>query len=307
MAVYRSIQGLIGNTPLLEITQFSLPSGVRLFAKLEFFNPGGSVKDRLGQILIKEAMNKRLLNPGDTIIEPTAGNTGIGLAIAAISHGFSVILCVPEHFSQEKQTIMQALGATVITTPRELGMKGAIAKSRALLKEIPNSFSPQQFSNPANPITYYQTLAPEIWNDLDGNMDTFIAGAGSAGTFIGSSKYFKEKNPNVRAVIVEPEGSIIAGGKPGSHRTEGIGMEFFPDYMDKTLIDEIYTVSDDHAFEYVAKLAKKEGLLVGSSSGSVMFAAIQEAQRATPGSTIVTVFPDGSDRYLSKGIYTSSQ
>jgi O-acetylserine dependent cystathionine beta-synthase len=305
MTLYRSTRALIGDTPLLEITKFTLPEEVRLFAKLEFFNPGGSVKDRLGVALIEDALKRGVLKEGGTIVEPTAGNTGIGLALAALDKNLSVIFCVPEHFSQEKQLIMKALGAKIVHTPRSEGMIGAIKKTKELVREIPNSYTPQQFQNEANPDTYYQTLGPEIWNDLNGLVDVFIAGAGSGGTFTGSAKYFKEKNPNVKTVIVEPEGSIIAGGEPGPHRTEGIGMEFLPEYMRQDHMDGIYTVSDDDAFRLVKELAEKEGLLVGSSSGSAMFAALEEAKSAQPGTNIVTVFPDGSDRYLSKNIYTA--
>jgi O-acetylserine dependent cystathionine beta-synthase len=305
MTLYHSTHDLIGSTPLLELTKFSLPQGVRLFAKLEFFNPGGSVKDRLGVALIEDALAKGELKEGGTIIEPTAGNTGIGLALAALDKNLSVIFCVPEHFSQEKQLIMKALGAKIVHTPRSKGMVGAIEKTKELVSEIPNSYAPQQFHNDANPNTYYRTLAPEIWHDLNGKVDVFVAGAGSGGTFTGSAKYFKEKNSAIKTVIVEPEGSIIGGGEPGPHRTEGIGMEFLPEYMEASHMDEIHTVSDENAFGLVEELAKKEGLLVGSSSGSAMFAALEEANAARPGTNIVTIFPDGSDRYLSKNIYTA--
>lgn len=303
MTVYRSVKEIIGNTPLLEITGLSFPDGVRIYAKLEFLNPGGSVKDRLGIELIQDALKNGKIKEGGTIIEPTAGNTGIGLALAALNQNLSVIFCIPEHFSKEKQSIMKALGASIVHTPRNAGMVGAIEKTKKLIKEIPNSFSPQQFANPANPQTYYKTLAPEIWKDLNGEVDVFVAGAGSGGTFMGTSRFLKEKNPNVKTVIVEPVGSIIAGGEPGPHRTEGIGMEFLPEYMDRSYMDQVHTVSDDDAFRMVKELAEKEGLLVGSSSGSAMYAALQEAENAETGTSIVTVFPDGSDRYLSKQIY----
>ncbi|RDW18162.1 cysteine synthase [Oceanobacillus arenosus] len=303
MAIYNSIHALIGNTPLLEITKFSLPAGVRLLAKLEYLNPGGSVKDRLGAELINDALASGKLKEGGTIIEPTAGNTGIGLALAALDKNVNVLFCVPEQFSLEKQQIMKALGATIVHTPKVEGMVGAIKKTTQLLQEIPNSFSPQQFANPANPRTYYKTLGPEIWDDLAGEVDIFVAGAGSGGTFTGTAAFLKEKNPAIRTVIVEPEGSIIAGGEAGPHRTEGIGMEFIPDFVDQTLFDGIYTVADMDAFQFVKQLAEKEGLLVGSSSGSAMFAALQEARNSKPGTTVVTIFPDGSDRYLSKNIY----
>jgi cystathionine beta-synthase (O-acetyl-L-serine) len=307
MTVYTSIKEVIGNTPLLQITQFSLPKDVRLYAKLEFLNPGGSVKDRLGISLIEDAIKKGKLQPGATIIEPTAGNTGIGLALAALNNDITLVLCVPEHFSEEKQILMKALGATIVSTPKEEGIQGAVRRTEQLLQEIPNSFSPQQFNNRANPTTYYDTLAPEIWTDLDGKVDVFVAGAGSAGTYMGVMNYFKEKNPHVYGVIVEPEGSIIGGGDPGAHRTEGIGMEFFPPFMDRSLIDQVFTVPDNNAFEMVKALAEKEGLLVGSSSGAAMYAALEVAQIATSGTNIVTIFPDGSDRYLSKGIYSTSR
>ncbi|WP_042149268.1 PLP-dependent cysteine synthase family protein [Paucisalibacillus sp. EB02] len=303
MTLYYSLHELIGQTPLLRIKNFDITNNVKLYAKLEFYNPGGSVKDRLGIELITEALRTEKISPGGTIIEPTAGNTGIGLALAAKEKGLKVTFVVPEHFSKEKQLIMQALGATIVHTPKEGGMLAAIEKTEKLLEEIPNSFSPRQFANPANPDTYYKSLAPEIWKDLNGEIDVFIAGAGSGGTFMGCSRYFKEKNVDIKTIIVEPEGSIIAGGEPGPHRTEGIGMEFLPSFVDQGFFDKIYTVKDDHAFEMVEKLARNEGLLVGSSSGAAMYAALEEAKLAKEGSSIVTIFPDSSDRYLSKHIY----
>ncbi|MDG4655435.1 cysteine synthase family protein [Ectobacillus antri] len=303
MKVYKNVHELIGNTPLVEITSFPLPKDVRLFAKLEFFNPGGSVKDRLGKHLIEDALAKGLIAPGGTIIEPTAGNTGIGLALAAQQYGLRVLVCVPEKFSVEKQDLMRALGATVVNTPTEQGMTGAIAKARELLQEIPNSYCPQQFANDANPITYYHTLGPELWRDLDGKIDIFVAGAGTGGTFMGTAQYLKEKNVNVKTVIVEPEGSILNGGEPGSHATEGIGMEFLPPFMDQSYFNSIHTVLDKDAFRRVKELAQQEGLLVGSSSGAALHASLQEAEQAKPGTHIVTIFPDSSERYLSKRIY----
>jgi cystathionine beta-synthase (O-acetyl-L-serine) len=303
MKVYHSVHELIGNTPMLEITQFPLQKDVRIYAKLEFFNPGGSVKDRLGQELVQSALESGKLIPGGTIIEPTAGNTGIGLALAAINQNIQVIFCVPEKFSIEKQQLMKALGAEVINTPTEEGMKGAIKKSQQLLTEIPNSYCPQQFANPDNPAAYYKTLGPEIWKQLDGHADIFIAGAGTGGTFMGTARYLKEKNPSIKTVIVEPVGSILNGGDAGPHKTEGIGMEFLPPYMDKSYFNQIYTVSDEDAFDLVKQLAKKEGLFVGSSSGSAFFAALKEAEQAESGTNIVVIFPDSSERYLSKKIY----
>lgn len=294
---------LIGNTPLMEITQFSLPEGVRLFAKLEFMNPGGSVKDRLGMELLESALSSGKLKPGGTVIEPTAGNTGIGLALAAINKGINVCFVIPEKFSIEKQELMKALGAKIVHTPTSEGIKGAIKKTKELLNEVPNSFSPAQFSNPDNPNTYYKTLGPEIWRDLEGKVDVFVAGAGTGGTFMGTARYLKEKNPAVKTVIVEPEGSILNGGESGPHKTEGIGMEFLPEYMDSSYFNSIHTVTDEDAFRRVAELAKKEGLLVGSSSGAALHASLVEAQSAKNGDIIVTIFADSSERYLSKKIY----
>ncbi|MDN4072794.1 PLP-dependent cysteine synthase family protein [Fictibacillus terranigra] len=303
MTVYKNIHELIGHTPMVQLTQFPLRNGVRLFAKLEYFNPGGSVKDRLGKELLDEAFRTGKLVEGGTIIEPTAGNTGIGLALAAINRGINVMFVIPEKFSTEKQDIMRALGATIINTPTEEGMKGAIKETEQLLSEIPNSFTPAQFSNPANPSTYYKTLGPEIWQDLNGEVDIFVAGAGTGGTFMGTSQFLKEKKPEIKTVIVEPEGSILNGGQSGPHKTEGIGMEFLPGYMDASYFQAIHTVTDTDAFARVKELAQKEGILAASSSGAALHAALLEAETAPAGSTIVTIFPDGSDRYLSKKIY----
>ncbi|WP_286885185.1 cysteine synthase A [Aneurinibacillus sp. UBA3580] len=303
MQVYRNIKELIGNTPIVEITSFDLPEGVRLFAKLEYFNPGGSVKDRLGIELIRDAEERGVLKPGGTIIEPTAGNTGIGLALAAVGTGYRVIFVVPEKFSEEKQELMRALGAEVVNTPTDKGIKGAIEKAKQLEQEIEGAFCPQQFSNPANPAAHYKTTGPEIWSQMEGNVDVFVAGAGSGGTFMGTARYLKEKNPHIKTVIVEPEGSILNGGEPGPHKTEGIGMEFLPEFMEPSYFDAIHTVDDVDAFRWVKELAAKEGMLVGSSAGAAMHAAMKEAQQAKPGTNIVTIFADSSERYLSKKIY----
>ncbi|MTD30907.1 PLP-dependent cysteine synthase family protein [Planomicrobium sp. YIM 101495] len=302
MKFVTSIQQLIGNTPLMELTRVDIPNGCRIFAKLEMFNPGGSVKDRLGVSLIEDAEQRGVLHSGGTIVEPTAGNTGIGLAVAAIGKGYKVKFVVPEKFSQEKQALMRALGAEVINTPTAEGIKGAIAKAEALVEEL-DAFSPSQFSNPANPETYVRTLGPELWEALDGRIDTFIAGAGSGGTFMGTARFLKDKNQAIKTVIVEPEGSILNGGTPGPHLTEGIGMEFLPGYMDKQLFDAIHTISDRDAFAALKELAAKEGLLVGSSSGAAFQAALKEAAAAKQGSHIVTVFADSSERYMSQDIY----
>jgi cystathionine beta-synthase (O-acetyl-L-serine) len=303
LKVYQNVLQLIGHTPIVELSSFSLPDGVRLFAKLEFMNPGGSIKDRLGVELITDAFKSGKLQAGGTIIEPTAGNTGIGLALAAINKGIRVIFCVPEKFSVEKQELMKALGAQIVHTPTSAGITGAIEKAKELLEQIPGSYCPQQFANPSNPETYYKTLGPEIWEQMDGKLTVFVAGAGTGGTFMGTARYLKEQNSNVKTVIVEPEGSILNGGKAGPHKTEGIGMEFLPEYMDTTYFNAIHTVSDKDAFLRVKELAAQEGLLVGSSSGAALHAALTEAENSKAGTNIVVIFPDGSERYLSKKIY----
>ncbi|BAU26871.1 O-acetylserine dependent cystathionine beta-synthase [Aneurinibacillus soli] len=303
MNVYSNVKELIGDTPIVEIHSYSLPEGVRLFAKLEYFNPGGSVKDRLGVELIRDAEERGVLKPGGTIIEPTAGNTGIGLALAAVGTGYRVIFVVPEKFSLEKQTLMRALGAEVVNTPTAHGMKGAIEKAKQLEQEIEGAFCPQQFGNPANPAAHYKTTGPEIWQQMDGNVDVFVAGAGSGGTFMGTARYLKEKNPAIKTVIVEPEGSILNGGESGPHKTEGIGMEFLPPFMDTAYFDAIHTISDADAFRHVKELASQEGMLVGSSAGAALHAALLEAKQAKPGTNIVMIFADSSERYLSQKIY----
>ena len=300
---HKSVHTLIGGTPLLEIRHVPLPNQVKLIAKLEYMNPGGSIKDRLGSYLIKQAIKEGHITAKGTIIEPTAGNTGIGLAMAAVGTEVSVYAIVPEGFSKEKMQLMQALGAHVIQTPKSLGMRGAINHARALTLEIPDSYCPEQFSNEANPLTYYETLAPELWSQLNGRVDIFVAGAGTGGTFTGTARYLKEQNSNIRTVVVEPQGSVLNGGESGPHRTEGIGMDRMSSIMDQNLFDNIHTIQDKQAFQAVRDLARFEGLLVGSSSGAALVAAIREAQAAKEGSTVVTIFPDGSERYLSTGIY----
>ena len=302
--LYKKTQDLIGLTPLLEIQGVEIPKGSRIFAKLEMFNPGGSIKDRLGVNLLKEAFEKGYIDKQSTIIEPTAGNTGIGLALAAQQYGLKVIFTVPEKFSQEKQELMKALGAELIFTPTNIGMLGAIEKAKILAAEIKNSYIPMQFENPANPQTYYETIGPEIMEDMANiPIHSFVAGAGSGGTFVGTAAYLKEKQSSIRAAIVEPEGSILGGGMSYGHRTEGIGMEFIPSFLDRSIIDHIYTISDEEAFYYVKQLAKTNGLFVGSSSGAAFAACLKEAELLPEGSNIVTIFPDSSERYLSKQIY----
>ncbi|GMA70688.1 cystathionine beta-synthase [Leuconostoc litchii] len=300
-----NIHQLIGQTPLLEL-QLPVPNHSRIFAKLEMFNPGGSIKDRLGQFLISDAWHKNLINQQTTIIEPTAGNTGIGLALAAQQYQLSTILVVPEKFSAEKQQLMKALGATIINTPSEEGIKGAIAKAKSLAAEIDNSYLPMQFANPANPETYYTTLGPEITDDLkDKQIAAFVAGAGSGGTFAGLAKYLNESDPTIKNIVVEPEGSILNGGPAHAHRTEGIGVEFIPPFFKNVIIDQTLTISDDRAFQQVRYAAKHLGLFIGSSSGAALAASLQMAETLPSHSNIVTVFPDSSERYMSTNIYNN--
>lgn len=302
--VIHSVSELIGQTPMMEIHGYSLPKGTRILAKLEQFNPGGSIKDRLGVKLLESALKEGNINRQTTIIEPTAGNTGIGLGLAALSYGMPTIFVVPEKFSVEKQELMRALGAQIIHTDTNHGIKGAIEKAKSLQADMENAYVPLQFENPANPLTYYETMGPEILSDLDGVFpSSVVLGAGSGGTFSGLSRYFKEKSRDVRMAVVEPVGSIIGGGEPGPHETEGIGMEFIPEFMKNEAMDAVYTISDDEAFYYTKELARRNGLFVGSSSGAAFAGAIKEAKLLPAGSTIITVFPDGSERYLSKNIY----
>jgi O-acetylserine dependent cystathionine beta-synthase len=303
MVLYRSVHELIGNTPLVQVTGWKLPKGVELYAKLEFMNPGGSVKDRLGLSLLERALESGRLKPGGTIIEPTAGNTGIGLALAAVRRGIRTVFVVPEKFSIEKQQLMRALGGEIVHTPTSEGMSGAIRKAEELAATLPDAYMPGQFTNEDNPLTYYRTLGPELWRDMDGALDIFVAGAGTGGTFMGTARFLKEQDSRIKTVIVEPVGSILAGGEAGSHRTEGIGVEKLAPFMDPGYFDTIHTVQDDDAFARVKELAQLEGLLVGSSSGAALHAALDEAAGAKAGSRIVTVFPDSSERYLSKNIY----
>ncbi|ANK61888.1 MULTISPECIES: PLP-dependent cysteine synthase family protein [Loigolactobacillus] len=298
-----SIYQTIGQTPLLRL-KMAVPNGSRIYAKLEMFNPGGSVKDRLGMALIAHGREIGKISEGTTIIEPTAGNTGIGVALAAQQYQLPVKLVVPAKFSFEKQTLMRALGAEVINTPAEAGIKGAIAKAQALAKEIPNAYVPLQFQNPANPDAYYQTLGPEILADLAQRpINAFVAGAGSGGTFVGTARALQERYPAMQAITVEPEGSILNGGPEHAHRTEGIGVEFIPPFFKQIQVDQVQTISDVAAFKYVKWLAKNLGLFVGSSSGAALAASLKVAAELPAQSTIVTVFPDSSERYLSKKIY----
>ena len=300
--VYEDIRQMIGNTPILKISHMGIKPGVNIYAKLELMNPAGSVKDRVGVYMIDDAVRKGILKPGGTIVDATAGNTGIGIAIAALNQGFRVIFTVPEKFSIEKQKVMKALGAELIHTPREDGMLGAENLAEEILKTIPGAVSLRQFRNPANPLAHYETTGPEIYRQMDGKIDYFVAGAGSGGTFSGVVKYLKEQDSGITGVLADPYGSTIGGGEHHDYNIEGIGNDFIADTMDITLVDKVIKISDDDAFTASRELAKREGILAGSSSGAALAAAIKLSDEIDEGN-IVTVFPDRGDRYLSKGLY----
>ncbi|HEX8254694.1 MAG TPA: cysteine synthase A [Thermoanaerobaculia bacterium] len=299
-----SILGLIGNTPIVRLRHITGADDAEIFAKLEFFNPGFSVKDRIGVGMIERAERDGLLKPGGTVIEPTAGNTGVGLALAGVQKGYRVILCVPENFSSEKREVMQALGGEVILTPGDGGIKAAIEKAEELAATIPNSYVPQQFRNTFNAETHYETTGPEIWEQMEGRIDAFVAGAGSGGTFTGVARFLREKLPDLFCAIVEPEGSVLGGGKAGPHDVEGIGASFIPPVLDMSLANEVITIFDEPAYAMVARLSKEEGILGGSSAGANVAAALQVAQRLGRGKRVVTVIPDAAERYMSKGIFS---
>lgn len=296
------IQDGIGNTPLLKINNMGIGNGNQVFAKMELSNPGGSVKDRVGMYMIADAEKRGVLKPGYTIVEATAGNTGIGIALAALNRGYRLKFIVPTKFSQEKMALMAALGAEIVNTPREEGMLGAERYMNKLLESDPTCVSMHQFRNPANPLAHYETTGPEIYRDLDGKIDYFVAGAGSGGTFSGIVKYLKERNPRIKGVLADPIGSTIGGGEHKDYDIEGIGNDFVADTMDMGLVDKVIKVSDSDAKETVRRLARSEGVIAGTSSGAALWAALKLSQEVE-GANIVTIFPDNGDRYFSKGIW----
>lgn len=302
MGYYASMQELIGNTPLVKLTHIELPKGVQLFAKLELYNPAGSVKDRIGKYMIEDAENKGILKKGGTIVEATAGNTGLGIAFAALNRGYRIIFVVPTKFSEEKQTLMRALGAEIINTPREGGMLGAAQKAEELRASIPGAIALEQFKNQTNPLAHYETTGPEIYADLDGRINYLVAGAGSGGTYTGVVRYLKERDPNIKGILADPVGSTMGGGEHGDYDIEGIGNDFIADTMDMSLVDEVVKITDDDAFSGARELAAAEGIFAGSSSGAALAAAKKLAASGAKGN-IVIILPDRGDRYFSKHLY----
>lgn len=306
--IYKGTLELIGNTPLVEITNIEKELGLEatVLVKLEYLNPAGSVKDRIAKAMIEDAEEKGLLKDGATIIEPTSGNTGIGLAAIAAAKGYRIILTMPETMSVERRNILKAYGAEIVLTEGAKGMPGAIAKAEELAKEIPGSFIPGQFVNPANPATHKATTGPEIWNDTDGNVDIFIAGVGTGGTLTGIGEYLKEKNPDVKIVALEPADSpVLSEGRGGAHKIQGIGAGFVPEVLNTSVYDEVFKAESDDAFAAAKLLAKKEGILVGISSGAALHGAIELAKRPeNKGKTIVALLPDTGDRYYSTPLFT---
>jgi cysteine synthase len=303
LRVADDITQLVGETPMLQLKRLVPPGSADVFAKLEYLNPGGSVKDRAAIGIIRRAEQDGKLRPGGTIVEATAGNTGIGLALIGVNRGYKVRLFVPENFSQEKVIIMRALGAEVTRTPDEEGMQGAINRAKELVASDPKAFMAGQFENPANPDYHYETTAREIFDQMDGRIDAIVVGCGTCGTFSGVARFMKEKLPGLEAYAVETQGSVLGGGAPGPHKVEGIGASFIPKTFDAAVCDQVMQVTDDEAFDAVKKLAAKEGVLAGSSGGAAVFASLKVAGKLGSGKRVATIIPDSAERYLSKKIF----
>jgi cysteine synthase A len=303
LRVADDITKLVGGTPILQLKRVVPANAADVFAKLEYLNPGGSVKDRAAIGIIRRAEEDGLLKPGGTIVEATAGNTGIGLALIGVNRGYKVVLFVPERFSEEKVMIMRALGAEVIRTPDAEGMQGAIKRANELVARDPDAFMAGQFENPANPEFHYETTAQEIFEQMEGRIDALVIGAGTAGTFTGVARFLKERLPEVRAYAVETQGSVLGGGPPGQHKVEGIGASFIPKNFDRSVCDGVIMVTDPEAFGMVKELARHEGVLSGSSGGANVFAALQVARKLEAGNRVVTMIPDSAERYMSKKIF----
>ncbi len=303
LRVAEDITELMGQTPMLRLRRVARPEWAAVYAKLEFLNPGGSVKDRAALGMILDAERRGILKPGSTIVEATAGNTGVGLALVGVNRGYRVVLFVPEGFAEEKCILMRGFGATVVRTPESEGMSGAIRQAQAMAEDDSNVFAALQFENQANPQFHYDTTAVEIWEQMEGRVDAFVAGVGTGGTFSGVARFLKERNASILTVAVETQGSVLQGGKPGPHKVEGIGASFVPQTFDRAVTDEITMVTDEDAFVMVRRLAAEEGLLAGSSSGAIVHAAVAVAERLGMGKRVATIIPDSAERYLSKNIF----
>jgi cysteine synthase A len=303
LRVAEDITELMGQTPMLRLRRVARPEWAAVYAKLEFLNPGGSVKDRAALGMILDAERRGILKPGSTIVEATAGNTGVGLALVGVNRGYRVVLFVPEGFAEEKCILMRGFGARVVRTPESEGMSGAIRQAQAMAEDDSNVFAALQFENQANPQFHYDTTAVEIWEQMEGRVDAFVAGVGTGGTFSGVARFLKERNASILTVAVETQGSVLQGGKPGPHKVEGIGASFVPRTFDRAVTDEITMVTDEDAFAMVRRLAAEEGLLGGSSAGAIVHAAVAVAERLGMGKRVATIIPDSAERYLSKNIF----
>jgi len=303
MRVAESIIDLVGQTPMVRLLRLEPEGGAEIWAKLEYLNPGGSIKDRAAMGIVLDAERRGVLRPGSTIVEATAGNTGVGLALIGVNRGYKVVLYVPEQFAEEKCKLMRGLGATVVRTPEAEGIAGAIRRTLQFERETPGAFAALQFENPANPDYHEQTTAVEIWEQMQGRVDAWVFGVGSAGTFTGVARFLKKKRAEILTVAVEPEGSVLEGGEPGKHRVEGIGVSFIPATFDRSVCDRVMKVMDDPAFAMVKRLATETGVFAGSSAGAMVCAAVDVARDLGAGKRVVTVIPDSAERYLSKGLF----